>query len=72
MLIEVFEGDRASTRDCNKLGELTLYDIPPMPEGKAEIEVAFDVDASGVLNVRAWRSRLARRPRVSSPTTMGA
>jgi L1 cell adhesion molecule like protein len=51
--IQVFEGERARTKDNNKLGEFTLTGIPPMPRGVPQIEVSFDVDANGILNVTA-------------------
>lgn len=51
--IQVFEGERARTRDNHKLGEFTLKDIPPMPRGIPQIEVSFDIDANGILNVSA-------------------
>lgn len=51
--IKVFEGERARTRDNNKLGEFTLYDIPSMKRGEPEIDVSFDVDANGILKVSA-------------------
>ena len=51
--IQVFEGERARTRDNHKLGEFTLKDIPPMPRGVPQIEVSFDIDANGILNVSA-------------------
>ena len=51
--IQVFEGERARTKDNNKLGEFTLADIPSMPRGVPQIEVSFDIDANGILNVTA-------------------
>ncbi|ADO67437.1 putative DnaK/Hsp70 [Cafeteria roenbergensis virus] len=51
--IQVFEGERAMTRDNNKLGEFTLSNIPPMPRGTPQIEITYDVDANGILNVSA-------------------
>ena len=51
--IQVFEGERAMTRDNNKLGEFTLEGIPPAPRGVPQIEVSFDIDANGILNVSA-------------------
>lgn len=51
--IQVFEGERARTKDNNKLGEFTLTEIPPMPRGVPQIEVSFDIDANGILNVTA-------------------
>jgi len=51
--IQVFEGERARTKDNNKLGEFTLSEIPPMPRGTPQIEVSFDIDTNGILNVSA-------------------
>ena len=51
--IQVFEGERARTRDNNLLGQFDLSDIPPAPRGTPQIEVSFDVDTNGILNVNA-------------------
>jgi len=51
--IQVYEGERPRTKDNNKLGEFTLSGIPPMPRGVPQIEVTFDLDANGMLNVSA-------------------
>merc|ERR1712022_42779 len=51
--IQVFEGERKMTKDNNKLGEFHLDGIPPAPRGVPQIEVTFDVDANGVMNVSA-------------------
>lgn len=51
--IQVFEGERAQTRDNNKLGEFQLSGIPPMPRGTPQIEITYDVDTNGILNVSA-------------------
>lgn len=51
--IKVFEGERALTKDNNKLGEFELSGIPPAPRGVPQIEVTFDIDANGILNVTA-------------------
>ena len=53
VLIQVFEGERKFTRDCNPLGKFQLEGIPPAPRGVPQIEVCFDVDANGILNVSA-------------------
>eukprot|EP00698_Gefionella_okellyi_P012992 TRINITY_DN352_c0_g2_i6.p1 TRINITY_DN352_c0_g2~~TRINITY_DN352_c0_g2_i6.p1 ORF type:complete len:667 (+),score=192.54 TRINITY_DN352_c0_g2_i6:58-2001(+) len=53
VLIQVFEGERARTRDNNLLGKFELTGIPAAPRGVPQIEVAFDVDANGILNVSA-------------------
>ncbi len=51
--VQVFEGERQFTKDNNKLGEFNLNDIPPMPRGVPQIEITYDVDANGILNVSA-------------------
>merc|ERR1712133_26465 len=53
VLIQVYEGERAMTRDNNLLGKFELSGIPPAPRGVPQIEVTFDVDANGILNVSA-------------------
>nr|AXU24969.1 heat shock protein 70-3 [Tytthus chinensis] len=51
--IQVFEGERAMTKDNNLLGTFDLTGIPPAPRGVPQIEVTFDLDANGILNVTA-------------------
>jgi heat shock 70kDa protein 1/2/6/8 len=53
VLIQVYEGERAMTRDNNLLGKFNLDGLPPMPRGQPQIEVTFDVDANCILNVSA-------------------
>lgn len=53
VLIQVFEGERAMTRDNNQLGKFELAGIPPAPRGVPQIEVSFEIDANGILNVSA-------------------
>merc|ERR1712217_598116 len=53
VLIQVFEGERAMTKDNNLLGKFHLDGIPPAPRGVPQIEVTFDIDANGILNVSA-------------------
>jgi len=53
VLIQVYEGERSMTRDCNLLGKFELTGIPPAPRGVPQIEVTFDIDANGILNVSA-------------------
>ncbi|KAI6193695.1 hypothetical protein M3Y96_01046100 [Aphelenchoides besseyi] len=51
--IQVFEGERALTKDNNRLGTFDLTGIPPAPRGTPKIEVCFDIDANGILHVSA-------------------
>merc|ERR1712226_1455357 len=53
VLIQVYEGERAMTKDNNLLGKFDLTGIPPAPRGVPQIEVTFDIDANGILNVSA-------------------
>jgi L1 cell adhesion molecule like protein len=49
----VYEGERARTKDNNLLGKFELSGIPPAPRGVPQINVVFDIDANGILNVSA-------------------
>ncbi|XP_031268778.1 heat shock cognate 70 kDa protein-like [Pistacia vera] len=53
MEIDVYEGERPRTRDNNLLGSFNLYGIPPAPKGDSKVNVCFDIDANGILNVSA-------------------
>jgi L1 cell adhesion molecule like protein len=53
VLIQVYEGERSMTKDNNLLGKFELTGIPPAPRGVPQIEVTFDIDANGILNVSA-------------------
>ncbi|PHH81141.1 hypothetical protein CDD82_1284 [Ophiocordyceps australis] len=53
VLIQVFEGERQRTKDNNLLGKFELTGIPPAPRGVPQIEVTFDLDANGIMNVSA-------------------
>uniref|UniRef100_A0A8C6F547 Heat shock cognate 71 kDa protein n=1 Tax=Monodon monoceros TaxID=40151 RepID=A0A8C6F547_MONMO len=53
VLIQVYEGERAMTKDNNLLGNFELTGVPPSPHGVPQIEVTFDNDANGILNVSA-------------------
>ena len=53
VLIQVYEGERQRTKDNNLLGKFELTGIPPAPRGVPQIEVTFDVDANGIINVSA-------------------
>jgi len=49
----VFEGERNFTKDNNLLGKFRLEGIPPLPRGQPQIEITYDLDANGILNVSA-------------------
>jgi heat shock protein 1/8 len=53
VLIKVFEGERAMTKDNKLLGKFMLDGFSPMPRGVPQIDVTFDIDANGILNVSA-------------------
>jgi heat shock 70kDa protein 1/2/6/8 len=53
VLIQVFEGERSMTKDNNMLGKFELSGIPPAPRGVPQIEVTYNIDANGILNVSA-------------------
>lgn len=49
----MYQGERTLTKDCRELGRFDLSGIPPAPKGVPQIEVSFDVDANGILQVKA-------------------
>mmetsp|Transcript_61485 Transcript_61485/g.70504 ORF Transcript_61485/g.70504 Transcript_61485/m.70504 type:complete len:659 (+) Transcript_61485:492-2468(+) len=51
--IQVYEGERGQTKDNNMLGKFNLDGIPPAPRGVPQIEITYDIDANGILNVSA-------------------
>jgi heat shock protein 5 len=53
VLIQVFEGERSMTKDNHLLGKFELTGIPPAPRGVPQIEVSFEIDVSGILQVSA-------------------
>ena len=71
VLIQVFEGERAKTQDCNMLGKFTLEGIPPMPRGQPQIDVSFDVDANGILNVSAVEKSTGKEQKITITNDKG-
>ena len=65
VLIQVFEGERSRTKDNNKLGEFNLSGIPPMPRGVPQIDVTFDIDANGLLNVSALEKATGKENKIT-------
>jgi len=53
VLIQVYQGERSMTKDNVLLGKFELTDIPPAPRGVPQIEVTFEIDANGIVNVGA-------------------
>lgn len=71
VLIQVFEGERARTKDNNMLGKFELSGIPPAPRGVPQIEVSFDVDANGILNVNAVDKTTGRSNKITITNDKG-
>ena len=63
--IQVFEGERQLTRDNNKLGEFNLKGIPPMPRGTPQVEITYDVDANGILQVSAVEKSTGKSEKIT-------
>lgn len=69
--IQVFEGERAMTKDNNTLGTFNLTGIPPAPRGVPKIEVTFDMNADGILNVSAKDSSTGRSEKITITNDSG-
>ena len=69
--IQVYEGERAMTKDNNRLGTFDLTGIPPAPRGVPQIEVTFDVDANGILNVSAVDKSTGRQNKITITNDKG-
>ena len=70
-LIRVYEGERARTKDNNLLGQFELSGIPPAPRDAPEIEVTFDLDANGILNVSAHDKTTGQSGRITITNDKG-
>jgi heat shock protein 1/8 len=71
VLIQVFEGERAMTKDNNLLGKFELSGIPPAPRGVPQIEVTFDVDANGILTVSAQDKSTGKKNNITITNDKG-
>ncbi|XP_076437356.1 heat shock 70 kDa protein cognate 4 isoform X2 [Babylonia areolata] len=71
VLIQVYEGERAMTRDNNLLGKFELTGIPPAPRGVPQIEVTFDIDANGILNVSACDKSTGKENKITITNDKG-
>ena len=69
--IQVFEGERALTKDNNSLGTFQLDGIPPAPRGVPQIEVSFDVDANGIMNIEACDKGSGKKEKITISNDKG-
>lgn len=71
VLIQVYEGERAMTRDNNLLGKFELSGFPPAPRGVPQIDVTFDIDANGILNVFAVEKNTGKENKITITNDKG-
>ncbi|CAF0822873.1 unnamed protein product [Rotaria sordida] len=71
VLIQVYEGERAMTKDNHLLGKFELSGIPPAPRGVPQIEVTFDIDANGILNVSAMDKSSGKENKITITNDKG-
>ena len=71
VLIQVYEGERAMTKDNHNLGKFDLTGIPPAPRGVPQIEVTFDIDANGILNVSAADKSTGKQNKITITNDKG-
>jgi len=69
--IQVFEGERPMTQHNHRLGQFNLTGIPPAPRGTPQIEVTFDIDANGILNVSAVEKAGGRTEKITITNDQG-
>jgi len=69
--IQVFEGERTMTKDCNELGNFMLEGIAPAPRGVPQIEVSFDLDANGILNIEASEKSTGKKESITITNDKG-
>lgn len=69
--ISIYEGERALTRDNHRLGEFNLAGIPPAPRGTPQIDVTFDLDANGILNVSAVEKSAGKSEKITITNDTG-
>jgi heat shock protein 1/8 len=69
--IQIFEGERNFTRDNNSLGKFRLEGIPPMPRGVPQIEITYDLDANGILNVSAVEKSTGKTNKITITNDKG-
>ena len=72
VLIQVYQGERKMTKDNHKLGEFHLSGIPPMPRGVPQIEITYDLDANGILNVSAVEKSSGKENKITITNDNGS
>ena len=71
VLIQVFEGERQMTKDNNLLGKFNLDGIPPAPRGVPQIEVSFEIDENGIMNVTATDKGTSKNAKITITNNKG-
>jgi len=71
VLIQVFEGERQLTKDNHLLGKFNLDGIPPAPRGVPQIEVTFDIDENGIMNVHASEKQTGKSQKITITNNKG-
>ena len=71
VLIQVYEGERALTKDNTLMGSFQLEGLPQMPRGQPQIEVSFDLDANGILNVSACEKSTGKSNKIAIKNDKG-
>merc|ERR1711944_375864 len=66
-----YEGERSMTKDNHMLGKFNLEGIPPAPRGTPQIEVTFDIDANGILNVSACDKATGKAEKITITNDKG-
>ena len=69
--IQIFEGERTMSKDCHKLGEFMLEGIKPAPRGVPQIEITYDVDANGLMNIEACEKGTGKKEQITITNDKG-
>ena len=69
--IQIFEGERTMSKDCHKLGEFMLEGIKPAPRGVPQIEISYDVDANGLMNIEACEKGTGKKEQITITNDKG-
>lgn len=69
--IQVYEGERQMTKDNHQLGRFNLDGIPPAPRGVPQIEVSFEIDANGIMNVEAIDKGTSKNAKITITNNKG-